>query len=719
MELNPQQRRAVEHTQGPLLILAGAGSGKTRVITSRIVHLISQRKVSPWNILAVTFTNKAAGEMRHRVEAELGPRSQPIWMATFHASCLRILRRHIDKLGYNPEFVIYDPTDQKRLMKQCLEIKRITERVMKPQAALARIDAAKNSLTSPQKYRLQASDTWGEMIAELYELYQKKLKSNNALDFGDLLMKTVELFEDHPDVLSSYQRSFQYIMVDEYQDTNQAQYRLVTQLADQHKNICVVGDEDQSIYAWRGADISNILNFEKDFPGTVLIKLEQNYRSTQKILTAATKVIEHNQHRKGKVLWTGLGEGETPQAYESKDERGEARFVVQKIRELKVLESRRWSDFAIFYRVNAQSRSFEDELGRQRIPYTIYGGVKFYERKEIKDILSYLKVIVNPADPINLKRIINTPTRGIGEKSLLSLESFASDHNLYLYEALAKIENITTLNQGAQKRLIHFFRLIEGLKGPLKEIPVTDFVKKVMEESGYIDHLKRENTLEAEGRLENLEELLNVIHDYESREEEPTLRGFLDQASLFENSDKLEETEGVLPLMTLHLAKGLEFPVVFIVGMEEGLFPHSRSLDDEGEMEEERRLCYVGMTRARERLHFTHAGKRRLYGGNQYNLPSRFLEEIPKDHLEYLGRQQTVKKTVTESWDPPFEMDFDQSPLGERSLFCVGSKVRHPTFGFGVVKRCQGKDESQKVTVYFQDGRVKTLMLQYARLEPA
>jgi DNA helicase II / ATP-dependent DNA helicase PcrA len=660
LDLNPEQQRAVQHTEGPLLILAGAGSGKTRVITSRIVHLISHN-IAPWNILAVTFTNKAAEEMRRRVSSLLDQRGESVWVSTFHSTCLRILRKHIDKLGYNPEFVIYDTSDQRALMKQCLAEMKVTERVIKPQGVLTRIDGAKNALITPEQQSLAATDTFEEMIADLYQLYQRKLKENNALDFGDLLMKAVQLFEEHPSILEYYQRLFQYIMVDEYQDTNHAQYRLVKNLAAQHKNICVVGDEDQSIYGWRGADISNILDFEKDFPGTVMVKLEQNYRSTQNILTAATKVIEYNAHRKGKVLWTESGDGEQPELYEARSDFEEARYVVQKMRELKTLEGRSWTDFAIFYRTNAQSRIFEDELRKQRVPYTIFGGTKFYERKEIKDVLAYLKVIVNSQDAVNLKRIINSPARGIGAKTLQNLEDFSRQKNIGLYETLSQTDQIRSLNQGIKKRVQHFYKIIEMLKRKYAEMPPTDFVKFVMEESGYLDDLKSEQTLESEARLENLEELLNVIGNYEYQVEDPSLAGFLDQASLTEQTDDLDESQGILPLMTFHLAKGLEFPVVFMVGMEEGLFPHARSLDDEGEMEEERRLCYVGMTRAMERLYLTNAQRRRLYGGEQYNLPSRFLEEIPDEFLKKSGMHK-MSRDSQDSYDAySFEDDFDQT----------------------------------------------------------
>ncbi|OGP15953.1 MAG: ATP-dependent DNA helicase PcrA [Deltaproteobacteria bacterium GWA2_50_8] len=709
LNLNPEQKRAVEHCEGPLLILAGAGSGKTRVITARVAHLI-HRGVPPWNILAVTFTNKAAEEMRHRIEGILNQQSRSIWVSTFHSTCLRLLRKHIEKIGYSNDFVIYDTMDQTSLMKRCLEEKKITDRVIKPQAALSRIDAAKNSLVMPEKYSHHAQDTFEEIIAGLYQLYQKKLLENNALDFGDLLVKTVQLFEEHPLGLESYRDLFRYIMVDEYQDTNQAQYRFISLLSKPRNNICVVGDEDQSIYGWRGANINNILNFENDFLGTLLIKLEQNYRSSQKILSAATKVIEHNRHRKGKILWTDRGEGKAPVLYEANDDWDEARFIVQQVQELKVLEGRKLSDFAIFYRTNAQSRNFEDELRKHNIPYAIYGGVKFYERREIKDVMAYLRVIINPCDSINLKRIINVSARGIGDKTIGVLEDYASQQNLSLYEVMGRADQIAGLNQGLKKKVLDFFKMMERLKKQYSGSRVTLFVKSVMEESGYIDDLKQQKTLEAESRLENLDELLNVISDYESREEEPTLERFIDQVSLVQDSDEIDRSGGVVSLMTIHLAKGLEFPVVFMGGMEEGLFPHSRSLGNDGELEEERRLCYVGMTRAKERLFFTRAHKRRLYGGEQYNLPSRFLEEIPQDYLECVGGRSMEKKEA-------FDIDFDQRPLEERSSLRIGSQVCHPTFGMGIVRRKQGKAPHQKVTVYFTDGRVKTLSLEHARLE--
>ncbi|MBI1910289.1 MAG: UvrD-helicase domain-containing protein [Deltaproteobacteria bacterium] len=720
MNLNPQQLEAVHYPKGPLLVLAGAGSGKTRVIVQRIAHLINEQQVPPHQILAVTFTNKAADEMKERLRGLLDRGVTSVWVSTFHSACLRILRQHIGELGYQKDFVVYDDNDQMTLVKQCLEFLKINEKLLHPRAAQSRIDGAKNALISAEEYSGLASDIFERKVAEVYQLYQKRLKENNALDFGDLIFKTVELLQKSNRIRNYFQQLFRHILIDEYQDTNRSQYELVRLLSAGCESLCVVGDEDQSIYRWRGADINNILNFEKDYPGTKIIPLEQNYRSTQTVLALASKVIENNKERKGKTLWTKNNKGERGILFTASDEREEARFVISELKEL-TEQGFKYSDCAVFYRTNAQSRTFEDELNRFRIPYTIYGGMKFYERMEIKDILSYLRVLINPADSLTLKRIINVPARGIGKKLLEGLESFSEQKGCSLYETLSRCREIEGdspkgLNKGMKEKAAQVYALLESFRKELPHLSPVNLTKMVIEKSGYREELVRQKTMEAENRLENLEELLNVLGDYEKESEAPSLSGFLDQIALAGDTDNYDPAKGVLPMMTLHLAKGLEFPVVFIVGMEEGLFPHQRSLDEPEELEEERRLCYVGLTRARQKIYLTHALKRRLYGGDQYNLPSRFLEEMPEELVERVdgGWRDSESLGRVLSVD-----DFDQRPETERSpksIYKIGISVKHPIFGEGVVKRREGKAGQEKITVYFRDGRVKTLMVKYAGL---
>jgi len=703
MQLNPQQIEAVHHVNGPLLILAGAGSGKTRVITQRIAHLIREEKVAPYNILAVTFTNKATEEMRSRVSRILGTKGLEVWISTFHSACVRILRQRGE-----PNFVIYDDDDSMTLIRECLEELKLDEKSFSLRSVYGKIASAKNELIDPDAFATQSNDYYDTRVAEVYGLYQKKLSQNNALDFGDLIFKTVTLFQKNPSILSYYQNLFRYIMIDEYQDTNRAQYILTKLLATQHHNLCVVGDDDQSIYRWRGADIQNILNFEADYPGCLVIRLEQNYRSTQNILSIANHVISNNRGRKGKNLWTANQSGEKAVVYLAQDERDEARFVVGEIVRESREKGRRYDDFAIFYRTNAQSRVFEEELRRSRIPYTIFGGTKFFDRKEIKDILAYLRIVVNPRDSLNLKRIINVPARGLGAKSIEHLENFANEHALSLYETVSRVEENTGLSPAARHRIKEFFQMMEDFRASTESIRVADLLIKIMDKSGYREMLQKEKSVEAQGRLENLEELLNMASEFE------TLALFLDQIALGSEVEAESSERGVLPMMTLHLAKGLEFPVVFLVGMEEGLFPHSRSLDEDAALEEERRICYVGITRARESLFMTLATRRRLYGGDQFNLPSRFLEEMPEELIE--------KRENKEKRHQFFEgeYDFDQRPSEERDQshekMKIGMTVKHPTFGLGVVKRREGMGDQQKVTVYFNNGLVKTLIVKFANL---
>ncbi len=730
MELNPEQLVAVQHIDGPILVLAGAGSGKTRVIIQRIAYLVQEQHVSPYNILAVTFTNKAAGEMKERIARLLGGGSQSLWISTFHSACLRILRQSIDRLGYPRDFLVYDDDDQKTLLKNCLKELKLDDKVFPLKGVAAKINAAKNELIDPDHYGAKDQEFFVERMVELYRLYQRKLRENKALDFGDLICKCVELFQQHPQVLHHYQNLFRYIMIDEYQDTNHAQYVLVRLLASGHRNLCVVGDEDQSIYRWRGANVQNILDFEKDNPGTRVIKLEQNYRSTQTILTLATRVVENNQSRKGKVLWTQNEPGEKGLHFLAADERLEAGFVAEEITRLQLGQQARYSDCAIFYRTNAQSRVFEEELRRHKIPYKIFGGMKFYERMEIKDILAYLRLLIHPEDSVSLQRVLNVPARGIGQKTVESIMAEAMRAGISLYETIQRI------CEGGKEKMRDFVQLIEGLKLAMDELGLAALVEAVIDKSGYRAMLKKEGTIEAEGRLENLEELLNVLSEYATeqadREPRPTTREllgtFLDEVALVGQTDNVDPEQGVVSLMTLHLAKGLEFPYVFLVGMEEGLFPHSRSLDEEEEMEEERRLCYVGITRARKKIYLTNAQRRRLYGGDQFNLPSRFLDEMPQELLEQAGLpqgwgQKPKGRWGDEVWSHEAMPSYDQpdptySDHGESDAGVkIGMKVRHTLFGPGVIKRREGKGEGEKVTVYFEDGRVKVLMLKFANLD--
>ncbi|MFO1463733.1 MAG: DNA helicase PcrA [bacterium] len=718
--LNPPQREAVLSTEGPLLLFAGAGSGKTRVLVHRIAHLIQERRVSPWNILAVTFTNKAAGEMKERISGLLGQRADDTWISTFHSAGVRILRKHAVRLGYGESFVIYDDSDQMSLIKDCLEELQLNPKIFNPRAVESRIDAAKNELVEPANF--PADDFFGEAVAKVYERYAKKLKDNNAVDFGDLLLLPVKLFESHPEVLAQYRERLHYLMVDEYQDTNHAQYRLVKLLAGERQNLCVVGDDDQSIYRWRGADVRNILDFEKDFPSARVIKLEQNYRSTKNILKAAGEVVRHIADRKDKTLWTENEAGERIVYYTGRTDKEEAAFVVQQIQKLRDSENYRLADCAVFYRTNAQSRVFEDELRRQNIPYVIYGGVRFYDRTEIKDMLSYLWVLANPADGLHLRRIINVPARGIGKVTVEKLEALAAQRGLTLFEALPLAAE-AGVTGGTAKKILAFHQLLLNLQAMRKGERLSQFLQTLIERSGYLEELRAEDTLEAEGRIENLEELVNVVADYEASTPEPSLEGFLDQVSLVSDIDRLDDKSQALPLMTLHLAKGLEFNAVFFVGMEEGLLPHVRSLDTPEEMDEERRLTYVGMTRAKRRLFLCNAERRRVFGNEQYNLPSRFLEDIPSELIERIapppsewGRDRYDEDEAEDlpraSWLKPAAKPREDPS----NPYKIGAKVRHPVFGIGTIQLCEGGVDDRKITVAFQNGDRKKLLAKFCNL---
>jgi DNA helicase-2/ATP-dependent DNA helicase PcrA len=686
--LNPTQLDAVEHTEGPLLILAGAGSGKTRVLTHRVAYLIDQGLAAPEEVLAITFTNKAAREMKDRVALLVGPDSRKMWVSTFHAFCARILRAHAEKLGYKRGFSIYDGADQVRLVKRCIvELGKDPKR-FNPRSFQAQISSAKNVLMPPDDFLRNTEGYIAENVAEVYDLYQRRLYENNAMDFDDLIMQTVALLELFPEVRDRYQTRFKYVHVDEYQDTNHAQYRLVNVLAAAHRHLCVVGDDDQSVYSWRGADIRNILDFERDYPEAKVVKLEQNYRSTQTILDAANAVVANNASRKAKELWTAGGEGERIRVFAASDEYAEARFVVS---EIEKLTDRGASprEIAAFYRTNAQSRALEDVLVREGVPYQIVGGVRFYERAEIKDAMAYLAVISNPADSVGLERIINVPKRGLGNTSVAKLQDHARRNGLTLYESLAEVP-AAGLAGKAEKACASVRKLFEGWRVAAREVSPAELIGAVLDESGYRGELRAENTIEAESRLENLEELINAAREYERVEPEPTLDGFLQEQALYSQQDSVTSEGGSVTLMTLHNAKGLEFDHVFVVGMEEGTFPHARSLDEQN-LEEERRLAYVGITRAKKTLTLTHAKLRSNWGEREYRMPSRFLSEIPDEFKS--GTVPSGSAAGRGGWGVA---SFGQREGGfQRATsagadYSTGEKVRHAKFGVGQVVEAGG-----------------------------
>ena len=702
-DLNPAQREAVLTTEGPLLVIAGAGSGKTRVLTYRVAHLISACGVHPNEILAITFTNKAAGEMRDRLEGLLGNVARAIWILTFHAACGRILRREAARLGYKSNFSIYDQADQVRLTKQCLEdLDRDPKRFV-PRGIHAQISNAKNQLIGPDEYLSRVESFYDQTVADVYRLYQKRLHDSNAMDFDDLLMLTVEVLERFTEGLERWQKAFRYVLVDEYQDTNHAQYRLLQLLAGKHRNLMVVGDPDQSIYAFRGADIRNILEFERDFPETRVIPLEQNYRSTNTILNAANAVIANNRERKEKNLWSELGEGLPVHAIEVEDEHAEARFVAAEIAAL-VEEGYSAEEVAVFYRTNAQSRVLEDVLVRQGIAYQVIGGPRFYERAEIKDLVAYLQVLDNPFDAAALLRIANRPRRGIGDASMSRLRAYADGHGMSLFESLAYPEE-AGIGAAPLKNVSALRTVLISLQAAAQDLPVPELIEAVLARSGYAEALEAERTIEAQGRLENLHELVGVGREYLQQAQEPSLSGFLQEISLYSDQDAIRGEQSLVTLMTIHNAKGLEFKAVFVIGMEEGIFPHMRSIEEQG-VEEERRLAYVGMTRAEERLVLTHATSRSLWGSRTFNLPSRFLDELP-------GEGVVVERLRPASWSGYGARDV--TPREHVPALATGDSVRHGTLGEGVVVRIE---PGGVVTVRFaDDGAERRLMLEYAPLE--
>ncbi|SDX97010.1 DNA helicase-2 / ATP-dependent DNA helicase PcrA [Evansella caseinilytica] len=743
--LNPEQQEAVRHGDGPLLIMAGAGSGKTRVLTHRIAYLIGEKGVPHWSILAITFTNKAAREMKERVAKIVGAATDEIWISTFHSMCVRILRRDIDRIGMNRNFTILDSSDQLTVIKRIMKEQNIDLKRYEPRSILGTISSAKNELKTPQEYDKTANGPYENTVSAVYEAYQNELRKNQSLDFDDLIMMTIKLFKEEPEVLEYYQRRFRYVMVDEYQDTNRAQYVLVKLIADRHHNICVVGDSDQSIYRWRGADIQNILSFENDYPDVTVTMLEQNYRSTKKILQAANHVIENNMNRKPKKLWTENDEGDNIVYFEADNEHAEAQFVVEKIKE--ATDSGRLSpaDIAVLYRTNAQSRVIEEMFVKSNLPYTIVGGIKFYDRKEIKDLLAYLRLVANPDDDISLRRIINVPRRGIGASTLEKINVYATEHGLSVFQAIREVHRIG-LSPRFERVLSEFADQLSAWVQMQDYLSVGDLVEELLDKTGYREMLKNEKSLEAEGRLENLDEFLSVTKEFEENNEDKTLVAFLTDLALIADIDKVNEDgeskEEKVLLMTLHSAKGLEFPLVFLIGMEEGVFPHSRSLMEEAEMEEERRLAYVGITRAEQELYLSRAKTRTLYGRTNANPPSRFLAEIPADLLDRVNT--AAEKEHLPPWMRPARgMQSGNSPRftrnqgnagggttgstgvvhprsavtntgGDAFSWSVGDKADHKKWGVGTVVSIKGEGENTELDIAFPAVGVKRLFAKFA-----
>lgn len=733
--LNPQQAEAVINTEGPMLIMAGAGSGKTKVLTCRVANLL-QKGVRPYRILAITFTNKAAAEMRERVNNMSGPAAKDVWLFTFHAFCARFLRMEIDKLpGYGGNFAIYDTADSQNLIKQILKEMNLDDKRFQPSGILSRISNAKNALQDAAAFARQAGDFYEQKVADIYSRYEQKLQLNNALDFDDLLMLSIKLLQENKEVREKYQDRFDYLLVDEYQDTNHAQYLLTKFLAAKHRNICVVGDADQSIYGWRGADIQNILDFEKDYPDAKVIKLEQNYRSTQIILDAANAVIENNTGRKPKNLWTENKSGADIIYFQAVDERDEARFVIEQLQNLQRTENKKLGDMAILYRTNTQSRIFEEMLIKSGISYNMVGGLKFYERKEIKDIIAYLRVIFNPADSLSLLRIINVPKRGIGDASLAKIQAYAAANNVSLFEEVSNAAAIDGLSSRFVSKLDDLAGIIFELMNLASEAPVEDLIDRVLRDTGYLEELENERTPQAQSRIDNLHELISVAQEFAKSEEENNLENFLAHVALVSDIDDTELGEDAITLMTLHSSKGLEFPVVFLVGMEEGLFPHARTLMDETEIEEERRLCYVGITRAKEKLFLSSTKMRTIYGNTVTYPPSRFLQEIPARLVKTIKRQERFSalenfKQVSEKYSarpqkPASTFNphsfMPQKPAaaagGTGTRFNTGDRVSHSKWGEGMVVSVKDSPDGQEVKVAFAGAGVRSLLTKYAVLK--
>ncbi|UQZ54385.1 DNA helicase PcrA [Bacillus subtilis] len=726
--LNPVQQEAVKTTDGPLLLMAGAGSGKTRVLTHRIAYLMAEKHVAPWNILAITFTNKAAREMKERVESILGPGADDIWISTFHSMCVRILRRDIDRIGINRNFSILDTADQLSVIKGILKERNLDPKKFDPRSILGTISSAKNELTEPEEFSKVAGGYYDQVVSDVYADYQKKLLKNQSLDFDDLIMTTIKLFDRVPEVLEFYQRKFQYIHVDEYQDTNRAQYMLVKQLAERFQNLCVVGDSDQSIYRWRGADITNILSFEKDYPNASVILLEQNYRSTKRILRAANEVIKNNSNRKPKNLWTENDEGIKISYYRGDNEFGEGQFVAGKIHQLHSTGKRKLSDIAILYRTNAQSRVIEETLLKAGLNYNIVGGTKFYDRKEIKDILAYLRLVSNPDDDISFTRIVNVPKRGVGATSLEKIASYAAINGLSFFQAIQQVDFIG-VSAKAANALDSFRQMIENLTNMQDYLSITELTEEILDKTEYREMLKAEKSIEAQSRLENIDEFLSVTKNFEQKSEDKTLVAFLTDLALIADIDQLDQKEeesggkDAITLMTLHAAKGLEFPVVFLMGLEEGVFPHSRSLMEEAEMEEERRLAYVGITRAEQELYLTNAKMRTLFGRTNMNPESRFIAEIPDDLLENLNEKKETRATSARKMQPrrgPVSrpVSYASKTGGDTMNWAVGDKAGHKKWGTGTVVSVKGEGEGTELDIAFPSPvGVKRLLAAFAPIE--
>ncbi len=759
--LNPEQLKAVEKTDGPCLVIAGAGSGKTKVLTHKIAYLIKEKNVAPWNILAITFTNKAANEMKQRIENIVGDTAKDIWMGTFHSICVRILRKYIDRIGFDSSFIIFDTSDQRTLVKECLKELDVDDKLFSDRSVLSEISNAKNEMLEPADYEKRANGEFRkEKIATIYNLYQSKLKENNAIDFDDIINFTIKILMENPDVLEHYANQFRYILVDEYQDTNKSQFTLVTMLAAMYGNITVVGDNDQGIYSFRGADISNILNFEKDFPGTEIIKLEQNYRCTGNVLKVANEIIKHNTVKYEKKLWTQNDEGELPEVYLSDNEYDEASFVVEKINSLRRTEYFKYSDFAVLYRMNTQSRAIEDILRREDIPYKIVGGLKFYERKEIKDIIGYLRLINNTKDNLSLKRVINEPKRGIGKTSLDNIQTYADEHGLSMYEVIKNAQDYGMNRIYSNSR--EFINTIEDLIIKKDNMTITELVKEILQVTGYMKALENENTVEAENRIANLDEFLTVTTEFEEEYAENSLDEFLASITLSSDLDDMEETDDSVTLMTLHSAKGLEFPVVFLVGLEEGIFPGYKSIGEEKDLEEERRLCYVGVTRAKQYLYMTCSRQRTMFGSTTCNAISRFLKEIPADCVNgydslFGSNGNTETRDNTYSWEygagaskvvsysinslksvpsvaakPVTSVNtgyqfrtvesFLNGQKSQKQEFDInqykeGARVYHKKFGEGTINYVEAEGDDYKVDLSFDKVGHKRLMAKFAGLE--
>jgi len=761
--LNDKQKEAVLATDGPCLVIAGAGSGKTKVLTHKIAYDI-ESGIKPWNILAITFTNKAANEMKERIEKLIGDAAKDLWMGTFHSICVRILRRYIDRIGYKTDFVIFDTSDQKTLIKECLKTLKVDDKIFTDRGVLSEISNGKNEMLEPKAYGVKyAGDFRKKTIAEIYELYQRRLRENNAIDFDDIINFTIKILSENPDVLDYYTEKFKYILVDEYQDTNKAQFTLVSLLASKYGNVTAVGDNDQGIYSFRGADISNILNFERDFPGTKIIKLEQNYRCTGNILKAANAVIKHNENKYDKKLWTENEEGHLPCIYCGEDEYDEGRYIVEQINHLKTEEYYKNSDFTILYRMNAQSRAIEDILMREGIPYKVIGGLKFYERKEIKDIIAYLRLIHNSADNLSLKRIINEPKRGIGKTSIEQIQEISDKTGNSMYEIIRNAQEYGLTRVFSNSR--DFIEQIEYLKSKKDELKISDLIKETLNKTGYTKALENENSVEAETRIENLEEFLTVAIEFEEESADNTLAEFLENITLSSDIDGMEDQDNSITLMTLHSAKGLEFPVVFLVGMEEGIFPGYKTIGEPQALEEERRLFYVGITRAKQYLYLTCAKHRTIFGSTSYNQVSRFVKEIPEELLEgyaevverksvdkeefkdygyrwSYGKGQTVKtfkmseedksavaKTIGEQGTKSeYQYRTAESFLNsikqnnqtndvDLSKYQVGQRVYHKKFGEGTITKLEQEGNDVKVDLEFDKAGHKRLMAKFAGLE--